>query len=86
MRILFYLVLTAFAAVPALADNTSGTILAFDRVAHIIVLEDNTIWNIVPVDLALPEDLKAGDKITIDFQTNGDNGVGSINSITRIGG
>ncbi len=77
---------TALAAAPALADNTTGTVLAFDRVAKVIVLDDKTIWHIVPADLALPESLTAGDRITIDFQTNGDNGVGKINSITRVSG
>ena len=74
------------AAVPALADNTSGEILAYDRLANVIVLTDNTVWEIVPKDLPLPADLKQGDKITIDFVTNGDSGVGKINSITRDGG
>ncbi len=44
------------------------------------------IWEIVPADLALPEDLKAGDEITIDFESAGESGVGKINSITRTGG
>jgi len=80
------ILLVALAASPAVADNTTGTILAFDRVDLVLVLDDKTIWNIVPADLALPENLKAGDEITIDFHTNGDNGVDFINSITRVNG
>ena len=70
------------AARPAFADETSGTVLAYDRVAHVLVLDDKTVWSL-PGDLILPDDLVAGDTITIDFQTAGDNGVGKINSITR---
>ncbi len=72
-----------FAVSPALADSTSGTIVAYDRLANIIVLDDKTIWEIVPKDLPLPADLRAGDVIVIDFVSAGDSGVGKINSITR---
>ena len=71
------------AASAALADSTGGTIVAYDRLANVIVLDDNTIWEIVPKDLPLPADLKAGDNIVIDFVSAGDSGVGKINSITR---
>ncbi len=71
---------------PALADSTTGEILAYDRLANVIILNDKTVWEIVPKDLPLPADLKQGDKITIDFFTNGDSGVGKINSISRVGG
>lgn len=70
------------AALPAFADETSGTVLAYDRVAHVLVLDDKTVWSL-PGDLILPDDLVAGDTITIEFETAGDNGVGKINSITR---
>ncbi|WP_457936398.1 hypothetical protein [Mesorhizobium sp. 10J20-29] len=73
-------------AVPALADNVTGEILAYDRLANVIVLTDNSVWEIVPKDLPLPADLKQGDRVTIDFVTNGDSGVGKINSISRVGG
>ena len=72
----------ALTALPAFADSTSGTILAFDRVERIIVMTDKTVWEI-PQTVELPDKLMAGDKITIDFDSNGDNGVGSYNSITR---
>ena len=72
-------------ATPALADETAGTILAFDRVAKVIVLEDKTIW---PVGEAteLSEDLVAGDKVTIVYVGGGDTGVASITSILRSDG
>ena len=87
MRLLKSLALLAvLAATPAHADSTTGTVVAFDRVDLVLVLEDKTIWEIVPADLALPDDLKAGDEITIDFESAGESGVGKINSITRTGG
>ncbi len=74
-------ILTAF-ALPALADDTTGTVVAYDRVSHVIVLDDRTIWT-VPADFPLPDELVAGDMIVIDYQSNGDNGVGKYLSITR---
>jgi hypothetical protein len=65
------------------ADSTSGKIVAFDRVSAVIVLDDKTVWTIIPADLPLPENLKAGDAITIEFHSNGDNGYDYIISITR---
>jgi hypothetical protein len=76
--------LTVF-ALPALADETTGTVVAYDRVSHVIVLDDRSIWT-VPADFPLPEDLMAGERILIDFQSNGDNGVGKYLSITRAEG
>ncbi|RYH02217.1 hypothetical protein EU805_10200 [Salipiger sp. IMCC34102] len=73
----------ALLATPAFADSTSGTVLAFDRVDMILVMKDRTVWEL-PSDLELPEDLKANDRIVIDWDTNGDNGVGTFNSITRV--
>ena len=72
----------AVLAGPAAADETTGTIRAYDRLAHVIVLEDKTIWEF-PGELTLPADLKAGDTVKIDFVSTGD-GVGKIESITRV--
>jgi len=69
-------------ALPALADSTGGTVVAYDRVEGVIVLDDKTVWDI-PDTLELPENLVAGDVITIDYTSNGDNGVGKYNAITR---
>ena len=82
MRVLLTSAALIVSAIPALADNTSGTVLAFDRVAHVLVLDDKTVWNLPP-DLMLPENLAAGDTITIDYDGAGENGYGEINGITR---
>jgi len=85
MRVLLTSAALTLLAMHAFADSVSGTILAFDRVANIIVLDDKTIWTI-PADFALPENLVAGDDILIDYKSNGDNGVGVYMSITRVDG
>ena len=82
MRLLLVSAALATFALPAFADDTSGTVVAYDRVAHVIVLDDNSVWT-VPADFALPDNLVAGDRIVIDYQSNGDNGVGKYLSITR---
>jgi hypothetical protein len=71
------------AAVPALADQSQGTILAFDRLAHVIVLTDKTVWNL-PADMALPGDLAQGDEVSFDFESGGENGMVKIKSMERL--
>ncbi len=66
----------------AFADNTEGTIVAFDRKAKIIVLDDKTVWTTVGSEDAIPENLKAGDVVTIEYVTSGDDGVQKISAIT----
>ncbi|MDG1861965.1 MAG: hypothetical protein P8J02_01900 [Yoonia sp.] len=85
MRVLLISSALALLAAPAFADNVTGAILAYDRVAHIIVLDDKTIWEI-PADFELPADLMAGESISIEYRSNDDNGVGKYMSITRVDG
>ena len=65
---------------PALADETTGEVLAFDRIDHILVLTDKTIWNLGP-NLDVPEGLKAGDIVHIVYTSDGDNGVVGVNEL-----
>ncbi len=83
MRLLLAAVLAATAALPALADQTEGVVVAFDRKANVIVLEDMTIWPLPSGDTA-PADLVAGDHILIQFQGAGENGVGAVTAVTRV--
>lgn len=71
-----------FVATPALADSVTGTVLAFDRVAQIIVLKDKTVWSLKDVGGSIPDGLEAGDRVTFEFVSAGDSGVGKVNSIT----
>ncbi len=83
MRKLAIAALSLLVAAPALADTTEGLILAFDRKDGVIVMTDNTVWP-MPEGLVIPFDLGAGDRILIDFTSDGDNGVVSIDEITRL--
>ncbi len=71
------------AAAPAFADEVTATVLAFDRVDSIIVLDDKTVFNVTTPEV-IPEGLKAGDTITIDFKSEGDSGVATIYSIKKM--
>jgi hypothetical protein len=80
MRILFAAALLA--AAPAFADKTSGTVLAFDRVDGVIVLNDKTIWELGS-ETIVPEDLAAGDIVTLVYQTAGEEGSTKVDSVPR---
>ena len=67
----------------AMADDTTGTILAFDRAADVIVMADRTVWELGPKTL-IPADLVAGDVVKITFTSAGDSGVGTIQSLEKI--
>lgn len=84
MRVLLSAITLVALAVPALADEVTGSVLAYDRVDNIIVLDDKTVWTI-PADFALPADLIAGEKIIIEFQGAAENGIGDLISIARAG-
>ena len=70
------------AAAPAFADEVTGTILAYDRVAGVIVLDDKTIWSLELMD-TVPVGLMAGDTVDIAFETAGEDGMTKIDSITK---
>jgi hypothetical protein len=82
MRTLIAALLIATAA-PAFADTTTGTIVAFDRQADIIVMGDKTIWQLNP-DTLIPADLAAGDTVTIEFTSTGDDGVKSVDALKKM--
>lgn len=71
------------AAGPARADETTGTVLAYDRLANVIVLRDRTVWQLAAT-LTVPEDLKAGDRIRIQSAPQGEDGVDKITALTRL--
>jgi hypothetical protein len=71
------------AAAPAFADELSGTVIAFDRIDNVIVLDDKSVLTI-PNPEIIPEDLIAGDTITVEFKSDGDNGYGAFVSIKKM--
>ncbi|MCY0149378.1 hypothetical protein OEG84_17085 [Hoeflea sp. G2-23] len=76
------LILGSMLATPALADSTSGVVVAFDRVDHVLILDDKTVWDMTPAGDLVPEGLRAGDHVTIEYDSAGDNGVGKITAIS----
>lgn len=70
-------------ATPALADETTGVILAFDRQADVIVMTDKTVWQLNAKTL-IPADLAAGDTVKMEFTSAGDDGVISVDKLTKM--
>jgi hypothetical protein len=68
-------------AAPALADDVTSTVTAYDRVDGIIVLADKSVFALDVLTGEIPPTLSAGDRITIDYEGDED-GVSAINSIT----
>lgn len=84
MRLLAAAALTALCAVTFAQDIAEGTVVAFDRKANVIVLNDKTVWSLDKLQAPLPEALKAGDRIEINYRSNEDDGVTAIDAIKRL--
>ena len=67
-------------AAPALADEVTGTVVAHDRVAHRVIMDDRTIYEYDPAKTVLPRAILAGDRIRIDFR-GGEDGIEAIDAI-----
>ena len=74
-------ILASLLATPVLADTTGGVVIAYDRVDHVLVLDDMTVWDLTPAGDLVPEGLSAGDNIIINYDSAGDSGVGKITAI-----
>jgi hypothetical protein len=83
MRFLLAAALTATSGMACLADETEGHVLAYDRKAGIVVLTDKTVWRISD-ELTLPDDLGRGDRVLIEYETAGEDGLTAIDEITRL--
>jgi hypothetical protein len=69
-------------AAPALADETTGRVVAFDRIAKVLVLDDKTIWNLGE-QTEVSDALMAGDMVKIVYAGGGDAGIGTITSVLK---
>jgi len=69
-------------AVPAFASSVKGTVIAYDRMAKRLVLDDKTVYSF-EADIVMPESLTAGDEVEIDFES-GEDGVDKVNSVTIV--
>jgi len=64
-------------------DVTQGTILALDRKARMLVLEDRTVWSLELMKSEIDSGLKAGDRIEIHYRAD-EEGVDEIRSIVML--
>jgi hypothetical protein len=83
MRLLLSATIVALSALPALADTTEGTILAFDRQSDVLVMTDKTVWRL-NANTLIPADLAAGDVVRIEFTSFGDDGVARVDSLQKL--
>jgi hypothetical protein len=66
---------------PSFADTITARVINWDTVSRTITLEDMSQFADLPKEVAVPGDLKANDRVTIDFEATED-GYATINSIT----
>ncbi len=65
--------------VPAQADTTEGIVAIVDQRTGTIVMTDRTVWTL-PLDM-IEAPLNAGDRILIDFDSAGEDGLTAYNGI-----
>jgi len=68
---------------PALSDNVTATVKAWDSANRTITLEDLSQFADIPAKVAVPVGLKAGDEVMVDFEAS-ENGIEAINSVQLI--
>lgn len=62
-------------------DISQGTVLAYDRKANILVLTDRSVYPLEKLTGEVPPDLKSGDRVQINYDSNEDDGITKIHSI-----
>ncbi len=77
------LIALAASATGFAADITTGTVLAFDRKANLIVLTDRTVWSLEGKTARMPEGLAAGDRVEFSYEADED-GIADIRDIKVI--
>lgn len=78
----FFLLLVA---APVVAQDISqGTVLAYDRKANILVLTDRSVFPLEKLEGSVPSGLKSGDRVEIKYDSNEDDGITKISSISVI--
>ncbi len=72
--------LLAASFTPALSESVTATVAAWDAAARTITLHDQSQFASIPATVAVPQTLKTGDIITVDYEAS-ENGVDTINRI-----
>jgi translation initiation factor IF-1 len=70
----------------ASADTITGRVIKWDAVTRSIKLDDKSNLAHIPKTVPLRQDLKVGDQVTIEYESEGDNGGGVIYKLTIING
>jgi hypothetical protein len=65
--------------------SASGTVLAFDRVAQLLVLEDKSAWSLANMQNTLPIGIAVGNRVRIEYESaeDGSRLVREVRVITR---
>lgn len=88
MKTATWLLAAALITAPTLpvraADLIEGTLLAYDRKANVIVLSDKSVWTLQNLEKPLPENLAAGERIEISYESNEDDGLRVIHGVKRL--
>lgn len=63
--------------------SASGTVLAFDRTAQILVLEDKSAWPLSNMQNTLPINIAIGDHVRIEYES-GEDGTRRVHGIRVI--
>ena len=71
-------------AAPVHADELEGTVLAYDRLAKVIVLRDKSVIPLANLQGELPADLVSGDRIAVSYESNEDDGIHTVHSVERM--
>ena len=75
--------LLAASFTPALADNVTATVTGWNENTRTLTLQDQSQFVDIPGKIAMPQGLKAGDRISIEFEGS-ENGVDDIISVQRV--
>jgi hypothetical protein len=75
--------LLAASLTPAIADNITATVTGWDAANRTITLEDQSQFMAIPGTVVVPDGLKAGDQVSVEFEGS-ENGIESIQSIQRV--
>lgn len=64
------------------ADTIEGKVVAYDRKAQLLVMEDRSIYSLAGYDAPLLAELEAGDMVLIETKGEGEDGYGLVTEIT----
>lgn len=64
------------------SDTISGKIIAYDRKAEVVVMEDRSVYSLADYDAPVLAELQAGDIVKIETTGEGEDGYGLVTEIT----